>query len=385
MSRTGTENTDPIVIAGAGPTGLLLGIMLAKQNLPFLIYEPRAEVSPHSRSIGIHPPSLSLFQEAGIEKPFLEKGNKITTGRAWVEGKPAGSIPFNRLSHPFPFILTLSQQITEEILEQELLYRASGSLKRGISVEGFSEEDDHILVKLSSGEEVRAVRLIACDGKNSTVRQAAGIAFKGGDYPDRYVMGDFLDNTGNRDEARVFLSSRGLTESFPHGKNLRRWVLKVEKQHDDPDPEWIAQEAHIRTGTAPDSSTNSMISTFGVQRYLAETFFRRRIILAGDAAHIVSPIGGQGMNLGWFDAALLAGLLPDILNTEKPRPKLIHSYEYRRRNAAYKAAQRAEFNMRMGREFPAGMAFFRRLVVRGMLLPPFRGKLLKNFTMDGLD
>ena len=374
-----------LLIAGAGPTGLLLGILLAKAGIPFQMVEPRTEVSQHSRSIGIHPPSLQLFQETGLADAFLQAGNQIRVGRAYVNHQPLGTIPFSKLPHPFPFILTLSQQITEEILERALLELAPAQLHRGIAFEDFAKEKDGLRVKLTDGSEIRCRYLIGCDGKNSRVREKAGIPFLGGSYPDHYIMGDFEDNLGSREEARVYLCEDGLVESFPHGQNLRRWVIKTRDAVASPDAQLIAGLARERTGTAPDPATNSMLSSFGVQRMMAESFVKGRVILAGDAAHIVSPIGGQGMNLGWFDAKLLAGLLPDVLRPHKPLPRLFNSYEYRRRNAAYTAAERAGFNLRMGRAFSPKTTFFKKNMVRLMLLPPLRNILLRKFTMDGLD
>jgi len=375
----------PVLIAGAGPTGLLLGVMLAMREIPFRIFEPRESVSQHSRSIGIHPPSLQLFKETGLLDEFLEKGNRIHSGKAFVNHDAVGTISFSKLEHPYPFILTLSQQITEQILENRLLELAPDSLIRGQGVADFTRTKKGITAILDNSTEVEGSYLVGADGKNSLVREKAGIEFLGGTYPDHYVMGDFEENIDSRDEARVFLTSRGLVESFPHGQNLRRWVIKTSDKIDTPEAGWIAKEAMDRTGTSPDPESCSMLSSFGVQRLTADAFFKKRVILAGDAAHVVSPIGGQGMNLGWFDAALLAGLLPDILNPEKPRPKLLHSYEYRRKRAAYAAAQRAEFNLKTGRAFPHKTAFLKKLIVHLMLLPPARGILLKKFTMEGLD
>ncbi|AXJ00271.1 2-polyprenyl-6-methoxyphenol hydroxylase [Cyclonatronum proteinivorum] len=374
-----------ILIAGAGPTGLLLGILLAKAGIPFQMVEPRAEVSQHSRSIGIHPPSLQLFQEVGLSDAFLEAGNQIRVGRAYVNHDAIGTIPFTRLPNSFPFILTLSQQVTEEILERALLSLAPEQLHRGLGFADFTKEKNRLQVKLTDGSEIRCRYLIGCDGKNSLVREKAGIPFLGGSYPDHYIMGDFDDNLGSREEARVYLCEDGLVESFPHGKNLRRWVIKTRDAVSAPDAQLIAGLALERTGTSPDAATNSMLSTFGVQRMMAESFVKGRVILAGDAAHVVSPIGGQGMNLGWFDAKLLAGLLPDVLRPHKPLPRLLNSYEYRRRNAAYTAAERAEFNLRMGRSFSQRAVFFNKIMVRLLLLPPLRSILLRKFTMDGLD
>jgi 2-polyprenyl-6-methoxyphenol hydroxylase-like FAD-dependent oxidoreductase len=381
-----------IIIAGAGPTGLMLGCFLAQKGLDFSIVEPRMQVSQHSRSIGIHPPSIALFEQIGLLPRLLEAGNKITTGRAFVNQQEVGAIDFARLPHDHPFILTVSQEITERLLETRLEELAPGCLQRGRTVTGFrqpSKKDatTDIEVFMDDGSSEKAAYMIACDGKNSGLREQAGIPFKGGEYPDVYVMGDFEDGLAGRNEALVFLCEDGLVESFPHGSNTRRWVIKTKELPSEPDPGMIASEAGRRTGLQPDVATNSMCSAFGVQRLMAESFFKKRLILAGDAAHVVSPIGGQGMNLGWLDVQLLSELLPDIVHPEKPRPQLLNSYEYRRRNAAYEAAQRAEFNLKMGRAY-TGNALnktLKKLTIKTMLFGPVQTFMLKKFTMHGLD
>jgi 2-polyprenyl-6-methoxyphenol hydroxylase-like FAD-dependent oxidoreductase len=381
-----------VIIAGAGPAGLMLGCFLAQKGLDFSIVEPRTQVSQHSRSIGIHPPSIALFEQIGLLPRLLEAGNKITTGRAFVNQQEVGAIDFGRLPHANPFILTLSQEITEQLLETRLEELAPGRLQRGRKVTGFKQPSKNdvsaqIEVELDDGSTEKAAYLIACDGKNSGIREQAGIAFKGGEYPDVYVMGDFEDGLAGRNEALVFLCEDGLVESFPHGSNTRRWVIKTDELPSEPDAAMIAEEAGRRTGLRPDVATNSMCSAFGVQRLMAESFYKKRVILAGDAAHVVSPIGGQGMNLGWLDGHLLSELLPDIVHAEKPRPQLLNNYEYRRRNAAYEAAQRAEFNLKMGRAYH-GNAFsktLKKLTIKTMLFGPVQTFMLKKFTMHGLD
>lgn len=367
----------PVIIIGGGATGLMLGCLLAKRNVPFLILEKNATVSQHSRSIGIHPPSVKIFSKIGLEHELLNHGNKVTTGIAFAGDKMMGEIDFRSLKSEHPFILTLSQSITEKLLEQQLLKIAPESLIRNTTVKDVEQKEDFIYISTTEGAQFSCNFLIGCDGKNSTVRELAGIAFDGLDYPDTYIMGDFEDNVGNRNEAHVYLTRNGLVESFPHGEKLRRWVLKTDKFIDNPDAEFLALEAKKRTGKTPDLSTNCMLSSFGVQKRIASTFRQGNILLAGDAAHVVSPIGGQGMNLGWLDAAHLAEILA------KPNPKSLDNYSNVRRHKAIIAAKRADFNMKMGRAFTS--IFLKKFMVRLLLVSPIQSKLLKQFTMHGLE
>jgi len=366
----------PFIIAGGGPTGLFLGCLLAQKNIPFIILEAKDAPSKHSRSIGIHPPSLHLFSKTGLLDDFLHEGNKVDTGIACIGNRKVGEIHFSELVHPFPFILTLSQSITERLLEEKLRILAPQALIRNCAVTDFSMHKDYVSVETSQGKTYTGHWLVGCDGKESIIRKKAKIAFNGELYPDTYMMGDFEDTFAKRNEAVVHLCKDGLIESFPHGKNVRRWVVKTRRYIEHPTLDELLGEIEQRLCTKPDELTNSMLSSFRVQRMLADTFVKDRVILAGDAAHVVSPIGGQGMNLGWLDAFELAQ------HAENLSQEILAEWETSRRKSAEIAAKRAAFNMRMGRSFKSET--FRGLLVKTLLSKPIRKFLMKQFTMDGL-
>ncbi len=370
------KNDYDCIIIGAGPTGLMLGCLLAIKGLNFIILEKRAGVSKHSRSIGIHPPSISLFQKIGLEEKLLNFGNRITTGHAYVENKFVGEISFSELNHPYPFILTVSQSITESLLETHLLSLKADCLVRNFDISGIKRLTNGFSVSINDNKKITGKYLIGCDGKNSFVREFANISFVGKPYSDTYIMGDFEDNLGNRSIAEVHLGSNGLIESFPHGKNKRRWVIKTHTLHENPEPELLVDMTRKRIGKAPDVSTNSMMSSFGVERYLAEKMYEDGVFLAGDAAHIISPIGGQGMNLGWLDSADLVNVLA------APTEQNVQNYNNKRRSKAREAANRAFFNMYMGRS--GWKTPVLNIGVGLMLKTPLQKKLIKMFTMDGL-
>jgi 2-polyprenyl-6-methoxyphenol hydroxylase-like FAD-dependent oxidoreductase len=196
-------------------------------------------------------------------------------------------------------------------------------------------------------------------------------------------MGDFSDNTSLGSDAAIFLCDEGLIESFPLLDQKRRWVVKTDKYLDDLQRQDIEERIAHRIGYDLSSTENKMLSSFGVQKMLAKPMVKNRIILAGDAAHIVSPIGGQGMNLGWLGAWDLSQSLRNVLNNKDSHSSILDQFERRRCKAARNAIRRAELNMRLGRKpyFPS----LRNKIVSLMLNTPLSTLMARIFTMRGVE
>ena len=166
-------------------------------------------------------------------------------------------------------------------------------------------------------------------------------------------MGDFADTTGFGPDAALFLESAGIVESFPLPGALRRWVVRLAAPGDGGDAGWLVETIRRRTGIDVDPASNSMLSRFGVRTRLVRRMVTGRTVLIGDAAHEISPIGGQGMNLGWLDAAALAPLVLASLHGADVGAEL-RSFETSRKAAAARAARQSEINMALGRPLTAG-------------------------------
>ena len=366
-----------IAIVGGGPTGLLLGCLCAKHQLDFIILDDRSHHSTHSRSIGLHPPSLKLFEEIGLLPALLEQGNRIDTGIAHVGEDQCGRIDFTRIDHGPPYILTLAQSITESILEQHLSKVAPEGLSRAQRAISLTQQNDRYLIETDKGLTVSAEWVVACDGRNSFVRTQRNFTYRHHRYPDHYIMGDFVDHIGNRNEALVYLCREGLVESFPHSTNLRRWVLHTGQEPlSQSDPKILADQIGQRIGKHPDHTSCSMISQFQPEFFMADTFAEDQLLLAGDAAHAISPIGGQGMNLGWLDGAAAVEAI------RAGSSSAIAHYAQHRRQMAQRAARRAEFNMSMGRPFKSIART--KLLLHALLHTPIKNVMSRRFTMHGL-
>ncbi|MEX0720065.1 MAG: NAD(P)/FAD-dependent oxidoreductase [Balneolaceae bacterium] len=385
-----TNNNIPVIIVGGGPVGLFLAICLLKKGINCKVIEKRHDPVPDSRSLGIHPVSLALFDSLGIIKPFLEKGVKMRKGIALTERKKIGEISFESCPKPHNYILACPQFYTEQFLREELSKLDTAALITKAEFKGFEDNEHSVTTKCrvqESEKQFSSKFLIGCDGKNSLVRQQASIHFSGKRYPDTYIMGDFKDTTDFGPDAAVFLLKGGMIECFPLPNGMRRWVVKTTEYISKPTPTDLTKLVKARINYDLSEVKSTMFSSFGVQHFTAETFVKNRILLAGDAAHVVSPIGGQGMNLGWLGAWDLADALSRIFHNEnasqfEPAPSILKSYSLNHKKTVRKAARRAELNMWLGRK--SSLPFFRNLLVRGMLNTVFRKKTAELFTMQGL-
>lgn len=371
-----------VLIVGAGPVGLDLANRLLLEGRTVAVLDARAHIGQHSRSIGIHAPSLEILAETDVADALIKAGLKVQQGVAYLGNQAVGRLGLDAGPPPFRFVLTIPQYRTEEILEERTQSLAPGTVHRGLRVELLRQDELGVTAVTTGGTHWRARFAVGCDGQNSTVREALGIQFPGEAYADTFAMGDFRDDSGLGLQAAVFLTKDGLVESFPLPGDVRRWVVRLVGAMPDPSASDVARIVSERTGLAPNPETSTMASGFQVFRYLASSMHSGRVLLAGDAGHVVSPIGGQGMNVGWLDGRDAAGVLAAALDGE-PHEQAFGAYTKRRRRTAQKAARRAEFNMIFGR--PGPLAPLARLAARVMLKPPFAGYFARQFTMRGLD
>ncbi|HEY8430654.1 MAG TPA: FAD-dependent monooxygenase [Sandaracinaceae bacterium] len=371
-----------MTIVGAGPVGLLLALRLHALGVRATVLERRTEPRRGSRSIGIHPPALERLDELGIGARFVEHGVRVKRGLAFAGRRPLGAVDFGSCLGRHRYVLTIEQEKTEALLREALEERAPGSVRTGVEV--LSVERSARAVKLrvlESGREreIESAFVAGCDGKRSRCRESSAIPFRGDRYPGSYVMGDAPDTTTLGEEAAVFLHPEGLVESFPLPGGLRRWVVRRTTEGPASAAE-LASAVRERTGHRVDPSEVVRTSAFVAERLVAERFAVGRVALAGDAAHVISPIGGQGMNLGWIGACSLAEALATAAKAGAPTPEL-EADGRRRSRMARAAARRAELNMWLGRPTAS---LCRDALVRALLSRPIVHGLARLFTMRGL-
>jgi 2-polyprenyl-6-methoxyphenol hydroxylase-like FAD-dependent oxidoreductase len=375
------------VIVGGGPTGLALACLLAQRGIGVRVLERRMAPRHHSRAIGIHPPGLAALARIGVADALIADGIRIERGRAYGEkGRLLGTVPLAPIGGAYPFVLSVPQSVTERHLETRLAELAPGALQRGVAVVKLRQDREGVhgtTVPCAGGPPVRfrADYAIGCDGGRSVVRQRAGIETDGATYPDTYVMGDFADTTDYGNDAVLHLCRAGLVEAFPLPGGRRRWVVKTHARCDTPTPEDLVAPIRARTGIVVAAESVSMLSGFGIEARCARTFVWRRFLLAGDAAHTMSPIGGQGMTVGWLDAALLAEALAAIAQGGSVR--LLGAYNTRRLAAARQAISRARGNTLLGRATP--LAPLRSAAIWCGVRTPLAAQLARRFTLTDRD
>lgn len=375
-----------VVVVGGGPVGVFLATLLASRGLDVAVWEKRAKAATLSRAIGVHPPSLAAFDQIGVADDVAGAAVQIRRGIAKSGGRTLGEVTFDRVSGRFPFVASLPQYQTEAIIAARLEALAPATLQRGVELVALDDVDpDRVRLhgRSADGDVFEVARfVVGADGARSAVRKLLGIPASLTIYDDPFVMGDFRDDTGHGDDAVVHLEGEGVVESFPLPGGLRRFVVHTGQPLVRPTADTVAELVSARIGSTVDPASNSMLSAFVTRKRFAERIVHGRVVLIGDAAHEISPIGGQGMNLGWLDAAELAPLLTRAIGRDRVDHTALGEFQLRRMRVARRAARQAEANMAMGRP-TSGLKRSARDAGFGLVLAtPAKHVLAKSYSMS---
>lgn len=382
-----------VIVVGGGPVGMLLGCLLAGRGVDVEVLERRTRPSMLARAIGIHPPSMRVLREAGVAERVLERAVRIETGSVHSGGRALGRMSFGQTAGPFPFVVALPQHETEAVLRKRFVQLRPDGLRSGVAVGMLQDRGDHVDVLAEPAADeagdvgleiiARARYVVVADGARGRLRDAVGIASRPLGGGETYLMADYPDTGEHGTEAVLFFEEAGVVESFPLPDGRRRWVAMTPTLLPDASIDDLSALVRARTGVRL-PPTDATPSSFAVRQRLASTMVQGRVLLAGDAAHEISPIGGQGMNLGWLDAFALAPALKHALAQPIEARVTLAGYDHRRRRSARIAARQAGFNMAMGRPARGVRLRVRNALVRTLAAPPLNGLLARAFTMRWL-
>ncbi len=307
-----------VLIVGAGPTGLALAAELKRLGAGARIIDRQAAGANTSRAAVVHARTLEVLEPLGAAARLLGRGLKVPVFRVRDRDRTLATVDFSGVPSAYPFTLLCPQDVTESIL-LEILEELGGEVDRPSELLSLEHQPGWVAATVASGERQRKLRarwLVGCDGMHSRVRELAGIPFEGGEYPQSFVLADVqMDWPLGRDEVSLYLSPEGLMLIAPLPGGRFRVVATME---DAPEQLPLATLQALIDRRGPSMSTGRIQdvmwrSRFRVHHRLAASPRRDRILLCGDAAHVHSPAGGQGMNTGIQDAVSLAGALARTL------------------------------------------------------------------------
>jgi 2-polyprenyl-6-methoxyphenol hydroxylase-like FAD-dependent oxidoreductase len=316
MNRTATD-TD-VLIVGAGPVGLFLANECARRGLRYRIIETKATQSEHSKALAIMPRTLEIFDMAGIVGPFLEVANRVTGIALTAHGHQLAHMRFEPETTAYPFVAMVPQDETERLLVEEL-GRKRGAVEYETTLVSAAQQADYVVVKLDhkgTAADSTTRFLVGCDGAHSTVRRLLNLSFEGEAYQALFLLADIETNAIlPADEMQLCPNECGPLAIFPMSSIRRRVVATTESAQEDAPSLEVVQKALAERGPKGlEARALKWSSYFRIHHRQARQLRVGSIFIAGDAAHIHSPMGGQGMNTGLHDVWNLVWKLDLVLH-----------------------------------------------------------------------
>ncbi|MCU1682047.1 MAG: hypothetical protein JWQ81_2786 [Amycolatopsis sp.] len=375
--RYSSDHSGPeVLIIGAGPVGLLLGCELARQGVAIRVIDrQRGDEGPggsHSRAILIWPRVLEQLRRTGVSARLVEAGHVLPAVDYFTEGRLRGRVRIDKLTDTaYPFILTLAQNETETILKDRLR-ELGGAVEYGTAVEGIDNGDGtgaelpKVTLRLPGGETETVVPayVVGADGAASPTRRLLGVEFAQHPIDVSYGIGDFPITGPIPHSVQYYYSGKGIAVVVPLANGLFRIAANIGHRSDADGPpppelfqEFLDQRAKLPVKLGAPAWTSSFRPRCGV----IEQYRTGRCFLAGDAAHVVSPAGGQGMNLGLLDAVDLGWKLGGVLR-HRLHAKVLDTYHPERSAAAKRVVDTSATQIKFGQLRGRGKVVLRNLL-----------------------
>lgn len=329
------SNRIPVLIVGAGPTGLMMAAELARHGVSFRIIDMNPSPTASSNATWIQTRTLEIFDHIGLAERLIKASNPCHAINLYLDGQSFINIPLKYIDSIYQYVLMLPQAETEKILNERLEsfhYKVERSWKL-IDI----EESDHAVISTirhadGRTETIMSDWVVGCDGSNSTVRQQCQIDFPGDDLTEQFIVADAeIESFMSKDEVHVFFDKETIFAAFPLGSNKYRITANLHLDHQRKlfTEREVIEMAQERAHGAYYVKSVSWISPFWIHSKTTKQMQSGSIFLAGDAAHVHSPVGGQGMNTGIQDAYNLAWKIALVVKM-KAKESILESYHAER-------------------------------------------------------
>jgi len=371
-----------LLIVGAGPSGLALAAELKRSGVSALIVDKQAAGANTSRACVIHARTLEVLEALGVTERLLQEGVKVPIFRIRDRDRPLLTIDFGEIDSPYPFTLMYPQDRTERLLLARF-EDLGGNVERPLELTGFDIDGTNIVATLGANGQRRSVRsrwLIGCDGMHSRVREQTEIPFEGAAYEQGFVLADVhMDWPLSREEVTLFYSPKGLAVVAPLPDDHFRIVATDDAAPEHPSLDYVQALLDSRGPEAERARIRDLAwsSRFRVHHRVARTPRKGRVLLCGDAAHVHSPAGGQGMNTGIQDAVSLAHALTETLR-DGDEARIDRWAEARHRIAADVVALTDRITRVATMKSPIGQSLRNAAVAFMGHLPPIRAAIARN-------
>jgi rifampicin monooxygenase len=375
-----------VIVAGCGPTGLMLAAELRLHGVHVLVLERDAEPTPVVRSLGLHARSIEVMDQRGLLERFLALGTQYPVGGFFAAiPKPSPE----RLDTTHPYVLGIPQPVTERLLTEHA-GELGTEIRRGSELVGVSQDERGVTVELADGTQLRSRYLVGCDGGRSTVRKLLGVGFPGEPSRVETLLGEMVVAAPPETVAAVVAEVRKTQRRFgvgpPVGDGAFRVVVPAAGVAEDrtapPTFEEFTQQLRAVAGTDFGVHSPRWLSRFGDATRQAERYRVGRVLLAGDAAHIHPPTGGQGLNLGIQDAFNLGWKLAAEIDGWAPEG-LLDSYQDERHPVAADVLDNTRAQMELMSLEPGAQAV-RRLVSELMVFEEVNRYLIEKVSAIGI-
>jgi 2-polyprenyl-6-methoxyphenol hydroxylase-like FAD-dependent oxidoreductase len=367
------------VIVGAGPVGLTLACQLQQYGVSCRVLDKLSAPVQRTKAAALWSRSAEIFAQIGLVDAAVENGLKVYGASFLSGGKRVARLNLDSIDSLYNYVLMIAQHKTEQVL-RDYLQEQGVTVEYASHVTDLEQSDESVKITLESGEPLEARWVVGCDGAHSFVRQHLGLSFDGQELESRWIVGDLeVEGVPHKDELVLIMHKDGPAGLFPLGDSLYRVVAETESADSVAEAEVVLSKLVEHRVGAPDVSVKQVYDAgyFSIHERQVDQYRVGRVFLAGDSAHVQSPIGGQGMNTGIQDANNLAWKLA-LVAKGLAKEGLLETYHEERQPVAEWLVDATSHGTAMVTNQNPLVAAFRGQATRLMAAVPMVGNKLRN-------